>query len=144
MTADDLPQILDVEQSSFDCPWRESLFRKALQAKNNIGIVHDSEFGHGDGFSVSIVSGYMIYSLDSLVEIQRIAIAEPNRRRGIGSLLIMRLIKRFSKTKKGICVTVDESNLAAQLFFSHHGFQATNLIPSLESDSLQIRMTLLF
>ena len=55
---------------------------------------------------------------------------------GVGGLLVAKLVyKLISHHRQKITLAVRERNLAAQMFFRSHGFQATKLLRNYYEDS---------
>ena len=73
----DMPEVLDIENGSFEFPWSEEDFIRCLRQRNCIGMVaeHDER-----------VVGFMIYELHkNRLHILNFAVHEQLRRRGVGS-----------------------------------------------------------
>lgn len=95
---------------------------RRLMRKKNVG-----------GFLISELTkpiGYVIYEkrrrhIPTTLEILNFVVHEDYRRRGVGTLLLERLMTR--KLWSDMTVAVRESNLGAQLFLREKGFQATKI-----------------
>lgn len=116
----DMPEVMEIESKSFDCPWSEEDFIKALRQRNNIGMVSEV---NGE------VAGYVVYTLNKReLEIINLAVKREYRRCYIGSQIIEKLIGKLSSDRRNKIVSyVRESNLDAQLFFKFMGFLATGV-----------------
>jgi ribosomal-protein-alanine N-acetyltransferase len=79
----------------------------------------------------------MIYELHkSRLTVLNFAVHPSAQRRGVGSLLIAKLVyKLVSHHRQKITLAVRERNLGAQMFFHGHGFQATKLLRNYYEDS---------
>ena len=116
----DLPEVLDIEDRSYDCPWREEDFLNVLRSRNCIGMT--AECGER-------VVGYMIYELqkDHLTVIN-FAVHPGERRRGIGCQMAAKLEGKLSqRVRTSVRLVVRETNLPAQLFFRFCGFRAVGV-----------------
>lgn len=117
----DMPEILAIEQESFEFPWLEGDFIRCLRQRNCIGMVAE----HQDR-----VLGFMIYELhNTRIHVLNFAVAADARRRGVGSQMIAKLVAKLSSQRRTrILLEVRETNLAAQLFFRENGFRAVSVL----------------
>ncbi len=124
----DMPEVLAIEQDSFEFPWYEEDFIRCLRQRNCIGMVAE----HGER-----VVGFMIYELHkSRLHILNFAVAKGIRKRGIGRQMADKLASKLSSQRRTrITLEVRETNLPAQLFFKKVGFRATNVLRSYYEDS---------
>ena len=80
----DMPEVLQIEEDSYDHPWSEEDFLRCLRQRNCIGMVAES----GER-----VIGFMIYELHKTrLHILNFAVAADVRRRAIGRQMIEKLI----------------------------------------------------
>src|SRR3974377_2236301 len=76
----DMPEVLQIEQDSFDYSWTEEDFLRCLRQLNSIGMVAE----HAEK-----VVGFMIYELHkSKLHILNFAVCPSYRRTGIGGQMI--------------------------------------------------------
>src|ERR1700692_762938 len=124
----DMPEVLQAEQESFEYSWTEEDFLRCLRQRNCIGMV--AEAGEK-------VVGFMIYELHkSKLHILNFAVGPAQRRSGIGGQMVAKLVSKLSSHRRTrITLEVRETNLAAQLFFSHEGFKALKVLRSFYEDS---------
>ncbi|MEZ6049047.1 MAG: ribosomal protein S18-alanine N-acetyltransferase [Planctomycetaceae bacterium] len=124
----DMPEVLEIEQSSFDHSWTEEDFLCSLRQRHCIGMVVELN---------DEIIGYMIYELHKVsLRILNFAVAEPYRRHGIGVQMIQKLIDKLSQQRRSeIELTVRETNLSAQKFFHSQGFRAVNVMRSHYNDT---------
>ena len=125
----DMPDILRIEQESFENPWSESYFINALRNRNTIGMTAEL-------LDEKIV-GYMLYELhrDHLF-LTNIAVDSERRFFGVGSTMQHKLFSKLSHERRRRIVTmVREENLGAQLFFQRLGYIATEVVKSPCDDS---------
>ena len=120
MTRKDIPEVLGIDQSGFVQRWTEDDYICCLRVRNRIGMVLEI----GDK-----VVGFMIYELHkNKLHVVRMAVSQYFRREGIGSLMVRKLLSKLSKERRSrVSIYVRETNLAAQLFFSCHGFMAVSV-----------------
>lgn len=118
---DDLPQVLAIEESSFEFPWSEEEFIRVLRQRNCIGRVL---------YVGRRIDGYIIYELHkSRLHVLNFAVHPNCRRHGIGKSLIQDLVGRlFVERRSRILLEVRESNLDGQLFFRKQGFKAVSVL----------------
>lgn len=113
----DLAGILAIERASFDHPWTEADFTNCLRQRSHICMVAE----RGDK-----VVGFMVYELHrDRLSLLNFAVAPDARREGIGAALAAKLkYKVHGHRREKVTMCVRESNLAAQVFFRSHGFEA--------------------
>ncbi len=124
----DMPEVLDIERTSFEFPWFEEDFIRCLRQRNCIGMVAE----HGER-----VVGFMIYELHKTrLHILNFAVAADYRRRGVGRQMIEKLIGKLSSQRRTrITLEVRETNLPAQLFFKSALFRAVTVLRAYYEDS---------
>jgi ribosomal-protein-alanine N-acetyltransferase len=106
----DMPDVLQIEQASFEFAWSEEDFIRCLRQRNCIGMVAEQ----GDR-----VAGFMVYELHrTRLHLLNFAVCRSLRRHGIGGQMIGKLIGKLSPQRRTrITLEVRETNLPAQLFF---------------------------
>ena len=126
----DTPEVLEIENHSFDNPWSEEDFIRCLRQRNCIGKVVEI-----DGQIV----GFMIYELHKTrFHILNIAVHEAFLRRGVGRALINDRVKRMCATRRDrILLEVRETNLDAQCFFRQVGFRAISVLRDFYDDTTE-------
>lgn len=119
----DLPEMLQIEQASFEFAWTEEDFLLCLRQQNCIGMVAEQ----GDK-----VVGFIIYELHKAkIQILNLVVFPTYRRRGIGAQLVTKVISKLSGHRRlSVTLEVRETNLAAQLFFRSQGFRAERVLRS--------------
>lgn len=124
----DMPEVLDIENNSFEFPWFEEDFIRCLRQRNCIGLVaeYDEE-----------VVGFMIYELHkSRLHILNFAVHSDFRRSGVGEQMIAKLVSKLSAQRRTrVLLEVRETNLEAQLFFKSKGFRATSVLREYYDDT---------
>ena len=126
----DMPEVLDIEQHSFEFPWTEDDFIRCLRQRNCIGMVaeHDER-----------VVGFMIYELHkNQLHVLNFAVGRQHRRLGVGEQMMQKLIGKLSHQRRNrILLEVRETNLAAQLFFKNVGFRAISVLHDFYDDTTE-------
>jgi ribosomal-protein-alanine N-acetyltransferase len=124
----DMPEVLQIEQQSFEFAWTEEDFLRCLRQRNCIGMV--AEQGEK-------VVGFMIYELHKAkLHILNFAAHDGCRRQGVGTQMVQKLISKLSSHRRTkITLEIRETNLGAQLFFSKQGFKAVRVLRNYYEDS---------
>lgn len=133
----DMPQVLDIENASFEFPWSEETFIRCLRQRNCIGkvAVYDDQ-----------IAGFVIYELHkNRLHVLNIAVHPEFRRRGVATELINNLIGKLSAQRRSrITLEVRETNLDAQLFFSSLGFRAVSVLQDFYDDTTEDAYSFVF
>jgi len=126
----DMPEVLAIEQASFEYAWTEEDFLCCLRQRNCIGMVAER-----DGRIV----GFMIYELHKQrLRLLNFAVAADARRIRVGTQMVRRLIDKLSQQRRReIMLEVRETNLAAQLFFKDMGFLALGVLRDRYDDTTE-------
>ncbi len=126
----DMPEVLDIEQGSFEFPWSEEDFIRCLRQRNCIGMVADCD---------DTVTGFMIYELHKTrLHVLNFAVAESYRRRRVGRSMVEKLVGKLSPQRRSrIVLEVRETTLAAQLFFRSLGFRAVSVLKDFYLDTTE-------
>ena len=116
----DKDRVLEIEKGSFEYPWTEEDFLRALRQRNIIGMVAE----RGDA-----VLAFMIYELHkSKLHLANFAVDPDYRRHRIGTQMISKLCSKLASHRRThITTQVRESNLAGQLFLRKCGFRCTKV-----------------
>lgn len=121
MSRRDMPEVLEIENQSFEFPWIEEDYINCMSQRNCIGMVaeHDGR-----------IVGVMIYELlKSKLHVLNFAVHPEFRRQQVGSQMVDKLIFKLTQQRRSeIVLEVRERNLAAQLFFKRCGFWSTGVI----------------
>lgn len=126
----DMPEVLRIENESFEFNWTEEDFLACLRQRNCIGMVAEQE---------NRVVGFMIYELHKTrLHILNFAVAPVFRRLAVGGQMIEKLINKLSQQRRQeIVLEVRETNLPAQLFFQSQGFRAVRVLRGHYADSAE-------
>jgi [ribosomal protein S18]-alanine N-acetyltransferase len=116
----DMPEVLEIENSSFEFPWSEKDFIRQLRQRNCIGMV--AEFQER-------VAGFVIYELHKVrLHLVNLAVHREFRHRTVAAQLIDKLQKKLCpQRRRRISCYVRETNVDAQLFFRAFGFRAVGI-----------------
>ncbi len=124
----DMAEVIAIESESFEFPWSEDDFVRCLRQRNCIGMVAELD---------DQVVGFMIYELHkNRLHILNFAVADRQRRLGIGSQMVAKLAGKLSEQRRNrILLEVRETNLQAQLFFRENGFRAVSVLHEFYEDT---------
>jgi ribosomal-protein-alanine N-acetyltransferase len=119
MEEEDIPSILEIENVSFQTPWRFSTFSGEIVNK---GISFPYVIVHR---MVERIIGYIIYwKIQEEVQISNFAIHPDFRGKGIGEAVMRRIIKAIQRDG-GVYVFLEvrPSNLSARSLYKKLGFK---------------------
>jgi [ribosomal protein S18]-alanine N-acetyltransferase len=119
----DIPAILQLERASETAAhWSDDQYRRALTggSPERITLVVDH---------VGNISGFLVArAVDSQWELENIVVAKDVRRRGVGTLLLNRLVKLArERSAAAIFLEVRSSNEPARALYTAHGFELCGL-----------------
>ena len=125
----DMPEVLSIEQSSFEFPSEEDFIR-CLRQRNCIGMVAEYD---------ERVVGFMIYELHKdQLHVLNFSVRPDVRRRGVGMQMVKKLIGKLSQQRRNrIVLEIRETNLAAQMFFKNLGFRAVSVLRDYYDDTVE-------
>ncbi len=123
----DMQDVEHIETVSYEFPWSEDDFIRALRVRNAISMVAEVN---------ERVVGFMIYELHrDRLHVLNFAVHPDYRRRSIGSLMANKLKSKLSAGRRNlIMLEIRESNLPAQQFFSSQGFKAVKVVRGFYTD----------
>ncbi len=126
----DMPEVLEIEKSSFEFPWSEEDFIRCLRQRNCIGMVAEYD---------ERVVGFMIYELHkNQLHVLNFSVRPDARRRGVGQQMINKLVGKLSQQRRNrIVLEIRETNLAAQLFFRNSDFMAVSVLRDYYDDTTE-------
>ena len=126
----DMPEILEIEDRSFEFPWSEEDFIRCLRQRNCIGMVAECD---------DRIVGFMIYELHkNRLHILNFAVHPNFRHQGDGTQMAHKLIGKLSHQRRTrILLEVRETNLPAQLFFRDAGFRAISVLRDFYEDTVE-------
>ena len=117
-TAADVDAIHRIEQASFPSPWRREFYAMEVVAESRYNIVAKQ-----DGIVVGYLFGMWIFDE---FHVNKIAVAEGHRRRGIANALMERCFDFAAQHDiSTISLEVRQSNRAAQEFYRFLEFETS-------------------
>lgn len=123
----DMPEVLGIEELSFEYPWSEEDFIRCLRQRNCIGRVAEYD---------ERVVGFVVYELHkSRLHILDFSVHRVYRRLGVGSQMMAKLLRKLSQQNRDRILTeIRDTNLDAQLFLRSQGFCAISILPDFYAD----------
>lgn len=127
----DMPEVVAIEQASYECPWDEEEFWARLRSRNTIGMVAERD---------GVVVALMIYEIyKDRIELINLAVHPDHRRLGIGAALLHKLQAKLSpdyvSTRRNtVECCVCEANLDGHLFMQSMGFRCVGIWPDWYDD----------
>ena len=119
MIAKDMPDVLQIEQQSWNEPWAEDEMRGYLRQRNVTPTV--AEWGD------RVVGFTVTEAFKSRIEIRDLAVHEDFRDRGVGSRMLDSVKERLSKRRPELRAYARESNLNGQLFLKKNNFRGVSV-----------------
>lgn len=126
MVRKDISKIIEIENMSQFDPWSSKQLTNELNKRNTIGITATSMDKNGN----EEILGYIVYQLNkNFFQIERIAVHNNYRKKGIGKKLIQKLISKLTEDRRNfIDIIVRENNLYGQLFLRSQSFKALKIL----------------
>jgi ribosomal-protein-alanine N-acetyltransferase len=133
---DDLPQVLELERSSFDDPWTVENF--------------DAEFKRPFSLQLGLYQGAQLVAqsfswlMEPEVCLLKLAVSPQRRRQGLGRRMMKRLLTIVDRTEaRTVALEVSDQNLPAQALYRQFGFKCVAVRMSYYADgSNAMQMTL--
>lgn len=119
MSIEDFNKIKDVLQTEFDEFWKPSILKSELENENSRYIVAIEKD--------EIVGFAGIILLPDDVEITNIVTKKSKRKKGIGNLLLAKLIEIAKLEKDNISLEVNEKNEIAIKLYEKYGFEKVGI-----------------
>lgn len=118
----DLPEVVAIEEDSFEFPWSEGDFARLLGGGTIIGLIAEGEQGR--------VVGYCVYDLQkTAIELRNLAVDASARRRGVGRQLVDKLKSKLNPARRRqLYCLIQDHNLVGQLFLARQGFVADGVL----------------
>jgi len=116
----DMPEVLEIENLSYEWPWIEDDFLQLLRARNVIGMIVEC--------SEKVVA-FMVYELHKpSLKVVNMTVHPQYRRQGFSAAMVEKLTSKLSThRRKKIEVMVRESDMEAQCFLRAMKFVAVNV-----------------
>jgi [ribosomal protein S18]-alanine N-acetyltransferase len=140
LTLSDLPAIMRIERESFTTPWRELTFQ-GLLLRADTDLIGSLQGGELVGYAVA-------WTVEDQAEIGNVAVAPAQRGRGLGRLLVEKILGMVVGRGARQCfLEVRESNLGARRLYEQANFQVVgrrrNYYSKPTEDALVMRCDLL-
>jgi ribosomal-protein-alanine N-acetyltransferase len=132
MKEEDLPGVIRIEQVSFPTAWSERMFRNELRSPLSRNLVARKS-------SDCSIAGYInFWVFAGEVHLNNVAVDPDLRDRGIGSLLLERMIA-IAREERAFWLTLEvrPSNLAAISLYEKFGFRVRGIRPRYYTDTLE-------
>ena len=130
MEEKDLPQVMEIENTCFLHPWKESdlLYEMKENPVSNVWVIEYSAPSLGLKTIVGFVDYWVTFDSGTICQI---AVHPDIRRSGVGSEM-MREVINDARAKKVNTLTLEvrESNITAINFYKKHGFYVSHKKPS--------------
>ena len=115
----DLPQVIAIERRAFPTPWSLAMFVLELSKPSGICLAAVRE---------DTLVGYLVCSrYDRVWHVMNIAIDPDQRRRGIASALLSRLLAQADDPEAQYTLEVRTSNAGAMDLYERFGFRSAGL-----------------
>lgn len=115
MTLDDFEEIKDILQTEFDEFWKPSILKSELENSNSKYVVAKE--------NSKIVGFAGIIILPDDAEITNIVTKKSERKKGIGNLLLAKIIEIAKRKRNNISLEVNEKNEIAIKLYEKYGFK---------------------
>ena len=137
MVRADMPEVFAIENASFRKPWSEETFLSTLRVRNIIGMVAEHSTIREDGRPITVVVGYMVYSLGKRwIDLLSFAVHPQYRRGGVGSAIIRKVQSKLRPQDRAeLRIRVAETELEAQQFLRALAIRAEKVEPAEDSDT---------
>lgn len=119
MTLEDFEEIKDILQTEFDEFWKPSILKSELENTNSKYIVAKEN---------NIIVGFAgIILLPDDAEITNIVTKKNERKKGIGNLLLAKIIEMAKYERNNISLEVNEKNVPAIKLYEKYGFEKVGI-----------------
>ncbi len=131
MRGDDLPRVMEIENAAFPHPWSTELFRREMTHDWST-VLLATEPRAGTGEDEEAILGFIIYWLvHDEIHILNVAVAQEERRRGIGRALMLEAQERASKLGAAVAtLEVRRSNQSALELYRSLGYRQVGIRPN--------------
>jgi ribosomal-protein-alanine N-acetyltransferase len=121
MSDDDIPMVMEIEETSFSRPWHPDTFRSLAKRPDTeawVGVTGEGE-----------VAGYTVFwCIKDQAELANIAVAGAFQNRGIGSALLSKVVEvARSRGVVSLFLEVRMSNEVAHRLYLNRGFQQVGI-----------------
>ena len=118
MKESDLPAIMEIERSSFSCPWEEASFREGLRLGNHHVYFLVTRYCHNP---IAFINFWVV---EDEAHIANFAVSPDYRNRGVGKYLFVESLAHIQKLGGDhVSLEVRVSNIPAQHLYRQFGFR---------------------
>ena len=122
MQEGDLPAVMEIEQSSFSCPWDEASFREGLKQRNR--HVHFLVTRHRQN-PIAFINFWVV---EDEAHIANFAVSPDYRNQGVGKYLFATSLAHIRKLGGDrVFLEVRVSNIPAQNLYRRFGFRILSI-----------------
>lgn len=124
----DMPEVLEIENESFEFPWSEEDFIRFMRQRNVVCMAAEYD---------EQVVGFVMYELHrKRLHVLNFAVWPDLRRQGVGRQMVDKLKTKLSPMRRRhLLIKIRDSNLDAHLFFRRMGFEAIEVLHDSFDDS---------
>jgi ribosomal-protein-alanine N-acetyltransferase len=135
---EDLETIYLIEKRTYPIPWTLNFFRLMFYSSSNLFIVASL----GKKIIGYIVGNFETFTREKVGHIMNIAVIPSQRDKGVGSMLLLELERRFSKMDAQVAyLEVRESNKRALDLYSKRGYEQVKIVDKYYGHENAIIMT---
>jgi [ribosomal protein S18]-alanine N-acetyltransferase len=117
MSEADLDNVMELEKAIFAYPWRRSFFKSDIHRPAGLSAVAEED---------GVILGYTVAWGAEEVHLANLAVAEAERGKGVGGMLLAEVISFAQRTNaRSVYLEVRISNATARTFYSQRGFVPT-------------------
>ncbi|MEX1183149.1 MAG: ribosomal protein S18-alanine N-acetyltransferase [Gemmatimonadota bacterium] len=117
MQSSDLRSVADIEHASYSVPWSEGTFRALLRRRDAELVVAE--------FDDAVIGYAAFWCVVDQGELGNVAVTDAWRRRGLGALLLMEVLRRAERRGvREVFLEVRPSNEVARRLYERYGFTA--------------------
>ncbi len=121
MTDADAEQVLRIDCASSTQPWSLEELHHHKSASSCIPMVVEAG---------ETLVGFMLYEVNNgMLRVLKLAVDPQHQRRGIGFLMVEKLLEKLGGRRESIEMEIRETNVRAQQFLKACGFKATAVLP---------------
>ena len=122
MQESDLPAVMEIERSSFSCPWEEATFREGLRQENRHAYFLVTRHHQNP------IAFMYFWVVEDEAHIANFAVSPGYRNRGVGKYLFAESLA-YIRELGGDCVSLEVrvSNIAAQHLYRQFGFRIISI-----------------
>jgi len=132
----DLDAVLEIEMASFTSPWTREMYLAEMQ---NVGI----SFCYLAREGATVFGFCSFWRVADELHINNLAVAEPYRRRGIGTALMGYVLKEGARMgAQRATLEVRRSNDAARQLYERLGFSAAGVRPAYYTNPVEDALVL--